>query len=460
MSNNLGSTGFLSIFLGDGTGQFSAPADFTTGTASQGLAIGDFDRDGILDAAVANYGTSDVSWLRGRGDGGFEAAVSVPTAAGAGPVGLLACDLDRDGKLDLVVGDYKAPQIFVLGGRGDGTFGAAAVVATSAKPCYGVAADLFGRDGLLDLAFMGQDGNLCLLVNGVAAFSRVEADAVDWGSVLAGDAVPSPRSVTVRSTGTATLHVTGLSVVGDGFALADGQPVAFDVAPGTTADVAAVCNASAAGAVSALLRIASDDAASPQFDVALSADAVTHLCAPETGTLGSEILWRGPIGPRGRAQLVAGKTKVALKVIEWTAGTPGHVRLSVTAKKLAPKVYDLVLTPARKAAVFADAAAFTAGAPSVTSLAPETGAAGALVTVTGDLLGTRRGSVVLVDPSSGRRKTCAVKLWPAGVAEGASGGTVRFLVPKGLVPGRAYIVRVQNGVGAAEAAARFTAAAK
>ncbi|MEN6368817.1 MAG: VCBS repeat-containing protein [Thermotogota bacterium] len=89
------------VWLNDGTGKLT-PTDFALGSASaQGIAVGDLNLDGRLDAVVAP-GTaapsSSVVWL-GSGTTGFQDSglrVEVPFAAG-----VALGDLDSDGDLDL-----------------------------------------------------------------------------------------------------------------------------------------------------------------------------------------------------------------------------------------------------------------------------------------------------------------------------------------------------------------------
>src|SRR5205814_2046939 len=91
----------VSILLGDGTGNFSAAANFGSGNDPISVAVGDFNGDGKQDLAVANYATNDVSILLGNGDGSFQLAVNfgVGSAARSVAVG----DFNGDGKQDLAV---------------------------------------------------------------------------------------------------------------------------------------------------------------------------------------------------------------------------------------------------------------------------------------------------------------------------------------------------------------------
>src|SRR5829696_5042886 len=50
---------------------FGAATNFAAGTSPQSVAIGDFNRNGNLDLAVANEGSANVSVLLGNGTGGF-----------------------------------------------------------------------------------------------------------------------------------------------------------------------------------------------------------------------------------------------------------------------------------------------------------------------------------------------------------------------------------------------------
>ena len=65
------------------------------------VAVGDFNRDGILDLAVPDEFSGTVSVLLGKSDGTFAAPMGY--LAGSSPGGLAVGDVNNDGKLDLVV---------------------------------------------------------------------------------------------------------------------------------------------------------------------------------------------------------------------------------------------------------------------------------------------------------------------------------------------------------------------
>src|SRR5712692_2560768 len=99
---------------------FVARRDFGAGSFPSSVAAGDFNGDGILDLAVANYASRNVSLLLGNGDGTFQAAQNFD--AGSGPTSVAAGDFNGDGILDLAVADFPSNKVSVLLGNGDGTF--------------------------------------------------------------------------------------------------------------------------------------------------------------------------------------------------------------------------------------------------------------------------------------------------------------------------------------------------
>src|SRR5262245_51066439 len=86
----------------------------------KGVAVADLDGDAVPDAVTGDWDGSDVSVLRGNGDGTFQAAVAFP--AGPGPAAVAVGDLDGDGHPDLVTANRNDPGVSVLRGHGDGSF--------------------------------------------------------------------------------------------------------------------------------------------------------------------------------------------------------------------------------------------------------------------------------------------------------------------------------------------------
>ena len=144
---------------GVGNGAFGPATDYAVGTNPQQVVTGDFDEDGILDLAVSNNG-GNVSVLLGNGTGGagdgtFAAAVSY--AAGTNPRGLATGDFDRDGITDLAVTNLGSENVSILrgngaGGVGNGTFGAPSNHSPGGTDPWDVMVGDFTSDGIADLA--------------------------------------------------------------------------------------------------------------------------------------------------------------------------------------------------------------------------------------------------------------------------------------------------------------------
>src|SRR5205823_1131019 len=90
----------VSILLGNGDGTFATAVNYAAGTESNSVVVGDWNRDGKLDLAVADHGSNTVSVLLGKGDGTFNAATSLAVAGG--PYAIASADVDGDGRADLV----------------------------------------------------------------------------------------------------------------------------------------------------------------------------------------------------------------------------------------------------------------------------------------------------------------------------------------------------------------------
>jgi hypothetical protein len=148
----------LQILLGNGDGTFSIGGTYHTSAsnnpAAQGLVVGDFDKDGKLDIAIANANTGDVGVLLGKGDGTFAAAVSYPIT-GYAPFNLAAADLDGDGYPDLAVTAYTdGPAmvgVLLSNSEAPGTFGTVHFVAVNGQPENIALGDL-NKDGKTDMA--------------------------------------------------------------------------------------------------------------------------------------------------------------------------------------------------------------------------------------------------------------------------------------------------------------------
>jgi hypothetical protein len=161
--NNGENPGTVSVLLGNGDGTFQLQQKYTTGFGSNWVAISDFNGDGIADLAVTNNGGT-VSVLLGKGDGTFQAQQMYPT--GYGPdFGIAVADFNGDGIADLAIDNSLANTVIVLQGNGDGSFQSPQTYGVGAGPA-GLAVADFNGDGVPDVATANANGNTASILLG------------------------------------------------------------------------------------------------------------------------------------------------------------------------------------------------------------------------------------------------------------------------------------------------------
>jgi len=216
----------VSVFIGKGNGTFQPKVDYSTNLAPLSVVTADFNGDGKLDLAVAaSCGSSSpcgrpgvVSILLGNGDGTFQNHTDYP--AGWFPYTVIAGDFNGDGKLDVAVTDLDSNQVTILSGAGDGTFQNLGALSTTASPVGLLAAD-FNRDGNMDFA-VGTGSNINILLQYVPVQNIASVTL-------------SPASVVGGGVATGTVTLSGVAPVGGApIALSSSNPgVATVVSPVT-----------------------------------------------------------------------------------------------------------------------------------------------------------------------------------------------------------------------------------
>ena len=186
----------ISILLGKGDGTFH-PARIFSVPSCAGLAVGDFNGDGVPDLAVveyANYGTGVLGVYLGNGNGTFRKGDSY--TLGPGTVWLAVADFNGDGYLDVAVANSGSDDhgtdgsVMVLFGKGNGTFGKPTTYKLPGGPFAIAAGDLNG-DHHPDLVVTVASSVAILMNTGTGKFKHTKTYAA--GGEPAGVAIAALR---------------------------------------------------------------------------------------------------------------------------------------------------------------------------------------------------------------------------------------------------------------------------
>ncbi len=187
----------IQLLLGSGLGEFRRGAVIPAGFRPGSIAAADLNRDGIVDLLVSNGPFSgSISVLLGNGDGTFQDPR--PFSVGRFPGFLVVADFNRDDIPDVAVtvfDEQSHPEIDVLLGQGDGSFGPAQIVDPGTSHGNLAVAD-FNGDGIPDLVATTADGFEILLGNGDGTFGA-----------------PLTRSLSLRTNRVAAADLDGDGVV-------------------------------------------------------------------------------------------------------------------------------------------------------------------------------------------------------------------------------------------------------
>jgi hypothetical protein len=246
----------------------------TVGDGPRSVATADFNMDGHLDLATANFDSDDITVLLGNGSGGFTPAPDSPLASSDGSEPAAVGDFNGDGRPDLAVGSTLADNVTVF-------LNTSAPAATASAP---------------GLTFPSQPQST----------------------------ISAAQTLTLSNTGDAPLRIARAEVIGasaEDFVAANDTCTRETLAAGAACSVRVRFAPTATGARTATLRVTSNAA---QRDVELTGEgAAPPTTGPGPGGPAGQTGATGPQGTPGRDAKVTcrvtkrrrGKVKVTCRVV-------------------------------------------------------------------------------------------------------------------------------------------------
>ena len=200
----------VSVLYGRGDGKLGPSHEYEIGKPGdqQGafsISMGDVNGDGKLDAVTGNFTSKSVSLLENDGHGAFEPPVNY--SLGRQPCDVALEDLNGDGKLDIATGNPNTVSILL--NNGEGTFGAVHEYPAGRDTWAFAVGDVSG-DGRPDIATANRtrSSSTVLINRGDGSFGA----PVDYGTgagpstVTIGDVNGDGRNDVVTANGSSDPH--------------------------------------------------------------------------------------------------------------------------------------------------------------------------------------------------------------------------------------------------------------
>ncbi len=269
----------IGVLLGNGDGTLQPSQTLPLVYTPTSVAMGDFNHDGNLDAAVEDEGPG-ATVLLGNGAGGFESIEQYSVVSGFGQVGV--GDFRGNGVLDLALASFTDPAgLSILAGNGDGTFQSARFY-PAGEFVQPLALGDFNGDHMLDAVVLDRDlGTFTLLDTGVASFSPTTPLSFPAQTVHTGG---SAQTVSLTNDAATALSISSISASGEFQA---SNTCGKRVSPMATCRIKVTFQPQKVGGATGLLTI-HDSASSKAQVIELSGSATALLLSPSSLNFGAQ----------------------------------------------------------------------------------------------------------------------------------------------------------------------------
>ncbi|MBA3914531.1 MAG: choice-of-anchor D domain-containing protein [Acidobacteriales bacterium] len=261
------------MLLGRGDGTFSLGAAYTLfGTGPDSLAVGDLNRDGILDLVSTGGTFADV--FLGDGDGTLGSDMSFFIAIGGEATRI--ADMNGDGIPDLVFPSGDTPtttNIAIVLGAGDGTFGSESFFPSGEEGFFFDVAD-FNGDHQPDVVVADEQGNAVATLLNTSVVSFSPSTTLTFPQQLVGTTSPA-QTVKLTNTGATDLGISSITLSGRGLTMQ--HTCGQSLPPGGSCKIRVRFRAETVGAVPGTISIVDTASSKPQVIAAMAAGTVVSL---------------------------------------------------------------------------------------------------------------------------------------------------------------------------------------
>ncbi len=258
-AGSFGTASYVNILLGNGDGTFRQGESYPGENSPQSIAVADLNGDGNVDFVVGNFEFNTLSVLLGNGDGTFQPAVDYKAAF---PTDVIVADFNHDGKLDLAASDFGAPggtaEVFL--GNGDGTF-QSGVSYPAGDELDSIAAGDFNGDHRTDLVVVDNNKNRVNVLLNTGEVTFAPTTPLNFPDQLVGATSPQ-QNVTLTNTGTNKLTISSITASSSAFHMT--STCGSSVAPAAHCKITVAFQPQGKGGVAGIISIRDSASTKPQ----------------------------------------------------------------------------------------------------------------------------------------------------------------------------------------------------